>query len=315
MSDAYGAQRWISYYNDSGETIPSYALLMMVSDHGEPNTIVNFSKRLRAKKYSISDDKSVYALNSRVPVKSGEYGKCTFAVDGPAWARIKDVDIPDLDLDEDARWIEREYGPTHDKWSIGPNGTGYRILTRPQKLTDTDYHRVLVMKTPTQERLLIYDEDATEVLGPDRSFGGVTQTGSAWLADDYISPEYDAESDPVTVNARDINGIILPGDWFRAEKHGQYWWATTASITTFRGVLEDATGTGPNTSNDFPSAYAKLTGFSTTGSHRIEVFSPFSEPLPANTPIIASFQRYNQHVLQLESVFWITGYDCATVTV
>ncbi len=210
MSDAYGAQRWVSFYNDSGETIPSYALLMFVSDSGEPDTTVNFSKRLRAKQYTTDGDKRVYAFNSRSPVKAGEYGKCNFAVDGPAWARIKDVDVPAVNLDEDAEWIEREYGPVDSKWSIGPDGTGYRLLTRPQKLTDTDYHRVLVMaERPTAARLVV--NGTTDRIAGPRDGAGTYEQVLCYLVDDtLIGTHSNDPEDRILVDFQSLNAIVLP---------------------------------------------------------------------------------------------------------
>lgn len=143
--DVRNTQRWCSFYNASGETIPAYGVINLVSDKGASSDTVNFCRRLVGKKFSSSDDNGLYALNSRFPVPAGQYGECTFARSAPAFAAISQTDLgetPDISADED--WIGQDWGPVQDKWTIG-SGSGFVLMARPEVDYVDGLSRVLVL--------------------------------------------------------------------------------------------------------------------------------------------------------------------------
>lgn len=261
MSDSYGTQRWVSFYNDSGLVIPSYALIMLVSDKGTTSSTKNFCKRLRARQYTSGgtgqfSDQGIYAFNSRSPVEPETYGKCNFAVDGPAWARIKDVDVDGTDLNADTDWLGKEYGPINEKWSIGPDGGGYVLLTRPKQLDGASYHRVLVMKK-ADTLTLLKSTETVDILGPRSSFiGGATppsakHTGLACIVDiatgDYDdSVEFDVDTSyigsalvmPNADGTYPLNAQYLM--W--ARKHGDKFYAVSGGTPAFEGEITTSEG-------------------------------------------------------------------------
>lgn len=261
MSDSYGTQRWVSFYNDSGLVIPSYALIMLVSDKGATSSTKNFCKRLRARQYTTSGsdqfiDRGVYAFNSRQPVQPETYGKCNFAIDAPAWARIKDVDVSGTNLDADDDWVGTEYGPINEKWSIGPDGYGYSLLSRPKKLDGASYHRVLVMKKPTAgvEMLRYWPAggfSTVNFLG-SRDSGGITYEGIGLRVLKFNSTTHAPEtisSTEETIYAKQCDGLLVPGRYYECVRQGDRWRPCGSGMIKFSSALtlDDIPNSGSGT--------------------------------------------------------------------
>ena len=185
--DVRNTQRWCSFYNASGETIPAYGVINLVSDKGASSDTVNFCRRLVGKKFSSSDDNGLYALNSRFPVPAGQYGECTFARSAPAFAAISQVDLGEsVDISADDDWIGQDWGPVEGKWTIGSGG-GFVLMARPDVDYVDGFSRVLVLAvTPSDEDWLVTYRQ------------GLYEDGV------YVgSPSYDQEDDRLCGN-RDI---------------------------------------------------------------------------------------------------------------
>lgn len=311
MSDSYGTQRWVSFYNDSGLVIPSYALVMLVSDKGATSSTKNFCKRLRARQYTTSGsdqfiDRGVYAFNSRQPVQPETYGKCNFAVDGPAWARIKDVDVSGTDLNEDTDWLGKEYGPINEKWSIGPDGSGYALLSRPKQLDGASYHRVLVMKKPAAgvELLGYFPANgigATVKFLGSRNSGGVEYEGVGLRVlkfnDTTHVPEVISSTES-TIYARNCDGLLVPGRYYECVRQGEVWRPCGGGMIKFSSAvtLDDIPNSGTGTVRVYlgdSSAYPHVD---------VEAECPIShEAIPEQTDVTV-FWDAEREVMQIDGI-------------
>ena len=106
---AANSTRWLSFKNTSTETIPSYGVFsvvdiyrndedknMLLADQYKTRTLLDDPQGIVDGHYGYDQvyDR-VFAINGRSPVAPGRQGMCTFAYDGPAWARWKpDIDAP-----------------------------------------------------------------------------------------------------------------------------------------------------------------------------------------------------------------------------
>jgi hypothetical protein len=241
--DNYGLQRWVSFYNDSGEVIPSYSLLMLVSDTDVPDTTQNYQKRLKAKKYAVGDDFGVFAINSRMPVQPEAYGSCTFAANGPEWARTNDVIMAESGLGNTDDWIGQEWGPRDGEWEIGP-GSGYLLLSHPQQIPNTTTYRVLVIRNANSSagiRLMKNIEPGPP--DPDPLFlGPLTMTGmvtiaNCILADANIAGGTDG-TDTFEVSGLYLGGnAIPPNGYFWARSGRDRWYAVCGGVTVIQGEM------------------------------------------------------------------------------
>lgn len=241
--DNYGMQRWVSFFNDSGEEIPPYGVLSIVTDHDYASDI-NKYKRLRVVKFTDSDDnqrtqdRNLYALNSSLKVKPGKYGKCTFAIDGPAWARTdqtQDDDYPG--------WVGCECGPRDEEWHVSVGFPGFTMLARPEY----SKKRVLVIQQPTERFLVQYSPEETTCLGP-RDRGGIVSEGPGLRGFYPIGPTFRNGSlkYEVTLSARDLNGVLMPGQWTWATRKAVVgsselrvkYFAETGGFTAFLGTSQ-----------------------------------------------------------------------------
>jgi len=158
--------RWLSFRNDSGETIPSYGVFSIPLDTEVPTTDVD-KLRLIAKKYDPQDpgdDPNTYlafggryervmAINGKSPVEAGRWGRCTFAYDGPAWARWKpeadsaiEQDRMDSTLINTQNVYPVQVGPHPGTFGMSAYGFGFRVLRTPLSSDE----RVLVQQIPPE---------------------------------------------------------------------------------------------------------------------------------------------------------------------
>ena len=190
-------QRWVSFLNASGGEIPPYAVISFKSDKGASSDVANYSQRLVAKKFSDGDPCAATAFNSGAKVPDGKYGVCTFPVNGPCWARVDSGDMPSFadTLSDDDEWLGRDWGPTEDKWSITPAGSGFTICSRP----DTDLNRVLVV---AKDKVIVCKAD--EDIAKSASGKCIVYTGAS--SSGLTSTNYELD-----VYAR--TGAISKYDW------------------------------------------------------------------------------------------------------
>lgn len=169
-------QRWVSFINESGETIPSYACMMLISDTETDPSTLNYKQRLLFQQpdSTVSDANKTFALNSRVPVPPGSYGSCTFAIDAPAWARIvTDSGNSDWDVTDPTKdWVGQEWGPQDGQWDIDVDGKGYIIQSAP----DLGQNRVLVRRRECCSEQAWFVVDYNSLYFP----GGVYDFGSGY---------------------------------------------------------------------------------------------------------------------------------------
>lgn len=163
---AANSTRWLSFFNASGETIPSYGVFSIPLDTEAPTTELGRLK-LIGKQYAPEDagaDPTTYlafggryervlALNGRTPVEAGRWGRCTFAFDGPAWARWRpeqDSAITEDRLDQFLINSNTAYpvqiGPYPGTFGMSATGWGFRVLRVP----GNDDGRVLVQQIPPE---------------------------------------------------------------------------------------------------------------------------------------------------------------------
>lgn len=163
---AANSTRWLSFFNASGETIPSYGVFSIPLDTEIP-TSENERLKLTAKKYDPQDSgadpleymafggryERVLALNSKSPVQAGRWGQCTFAFDGPAWARWQpqqDSAIPEDRFDNFLINSNTAYpvqiGPYPGTFGMSATGFGFRVIRFPENSDD----RVLVQQIPPE---------------------------------------------------------------------------------------------------------------------------------------------------------------------
>lgn len=248
--DNYGMQRWVSFYNGSGEEIPPYGVLTILTDK-ESGSDINKYRRIRAGKF-LEDtddikkqDRNIYALNSSLSVKPGRYGKCTFATNGPAWARFKMNEIypQSFDAAGDHEWVGQEWGPFHDSWSLGMSRPGFTVMARP----DVDNNRILVLQRFNQGYLVQYDPLATVCLGP-RDGGGLVVEGDGYRENNAVHLYFRNPLDQyfVTLSGRDLNGILHPGQWTWAIRKTDVnlnefivkYYAMSGGFTSFTGTTQ-----------------------------------------------------------------------------
>lgn len=146
VSETQSAQRWLSFRNDSGEVVPAYAIVQLISDRETDTTVPKYLRRLRMTKPNskVDEPETTFALNGRARGPVDQYCDCTFAVDAPAWARIEsdsgdatwDVSDPSLD------WVGQEWGPVDGRWDVNIDGKGFLIQGPP----DLDNNRILVRR-------------------------------------------------------------------------------------------------------------------------------------------------------------------------
>lgn len=107
--------RWITFRNDSGETVPAYAVIRItgVGDEGSMGFV------LTADKPNEETDSYRYYVNSGLAVAADTYGKCTEAMSP----------IPVL-IDESEGDLEfgQEVGPEDDEWKVTSEGEGFIFL-------------------------------------------------------------------------------------------------------------------------------------------------------------------------------------------
>jgi len=185
---AANSTRWLSFFNASGETIPSYGVFSIPLDTEAPTTELGRLK-LIGKQYAPEDagaDPTTYlafggryervlALNGRTPVEAGRWGRCTFAFDGPAWARWRpeqDSAIPEDRLDPFLINSNTAYpvqiGPYPGTFGMSATGWGFRVLRVP----GNDDGRVLVQQIPPEVPFQV------KVISPwVTAIGARTQTG------------------------------------------------------------------------------------------------------------------------------------------
>lgn len=155
MSEMYP----LTFFNDTDEEIPPYAVMQMRSDLDGSYTASDFPSRLKFRKYDEFVAQEVHesaishvpvsrgrilALNSEIPVASGSYGRCSFAYDYPAWARITEESGNGvLNLSGyPAGLTNTEFGPSVDRWDINTGGWGFFFRSPP----DLGKKRVLVQQ-------------------------------------------------------------------------------------------------------------------------------------------------------------------------
>jgi len=147
------SERWLSFYNASGEDIPGYGVFCIPLDKQVPTTELE-RLRLVANKYDpkdVGNDPSkpdeyggryerLFAINGKSAVAPGRWGRCTFAFDGPAWARwrpsedttISDDRFPRASIELATEGFPYHVGPYPGKWGMSRTGFGFEVLRIPE---------------------------------------------------------------------------------------------------------------------------------------------------------------------------------------
>lgn len=321
MTDPLNHQRFLSFINKSGDTIPPYGVIQFRSDADVPDSIHGYKRRLVAIKPDgkCADSKTTIAFNSGSPVLNDKYGNCTFAVEGPAWARLENDSGDDQGLDlADANydWLTVEFGPKEDRWDINSGGSGYMLQSAP----DLNKNRVLVRRKGAGELVLMrLDSGGTDCLGP-RDWGGVKLEMDAWIATNFELAQFDLEAEQKTASGRYFNGLVEPGQLFTAISRGEKYFAVSDGFCSFRGVLLGDIGSGPNSTVSFPSAMVSITGGGSGGTAEVECHSLFNEFYPEGTAVHCVLSNRaswtaNNTIDDGQVFIWITNYDCGSIEV
>ncbi len=182
---AANSTRWLSFFNASGETIPSYGVFSLITDTELPESESD-NKKLIGAKYNPSPCKKVpsgetdlyparyeriFAINSRVPVEAGRWGMCTLAIDGPAWARWRpeqDTTIQQdgfADAESESLSSPHIVGPYPGSFGLSRFGFGFEVVRVPQ----TADGRILVRQvSPFSTIEVVIESQWLSAAVPDR---------------------------------------------------------------------------------------------------------------------------------------------------
>lgn len=243
-SDPLNAQRWLSFLNQSGETIPPYGVIQMKSDTGTVETIHGYKRRLVAIKPNdlCGDANTTIAFNSGTPCPDGKYGNCAYGIDAPTWARIEynSGEAQGLTLtDNNIEWLTKEFGPIDGQWRIDSGGTGYLLQSAPDTSL-TSLGRVLVRKKGGGNGLLLMTSaETTKVCGPNGDIGAGVTSGVYRQGEAYIVPT-GVDDSPITgtidfdakyvVDFSEIGSLVFPNfEAANGVKLPYTFWATSRS--------------------------------------------------------------------------------------
>lgn len=150
--------RWLAFRNDSGETIPPFAVLRITG-------VVTIEGRavLTVAKPN-ADGGTFYAVNGAVSVVSGGYGSCTR--DAPCMAACDDSVTPS---------VGEEWGVMSASWELQRGYGGYRVIG----VETGDNDRALVVRSDDIVRFELY---ATLSKGGSALAKPVYWNGSAYTA-------------------------------------------------------------------------------------------------------------------------------------